>query len=152
MPEFNTDLEQKTDELLKLWIREMHGAGPGDASSGGYSGEALAITETRNYRSRPRSSKSEEGSARVHAVESRGGRSTKIIVSSSSTKMEVVMAKLKRINILAYTALALSYTGLSFERISKELRCSYDHARRYRQSGFDMVMMEVDEFAGSRVN
>jgi hypothetical protein len=139
-------LEVATDRLLQQWLREMSTPDRSILGSSGYSGEPLAITETRNHRSRPRSSKSEEGSARVHATETRSGKASTIKISSSTARMEAVMAKLMRINIFAYNALCLHYTGMSYSEIARELNCSKEYARRYKLIGFDMVMMEVDNF------
>ena len=56
------------------------------------------------------------------------------------------MSKLLRVNSPAYTAVCLHYAGVSYRNIALELRCSHEYARRYKQSGFDMVLMDVAEF------
>lgn len=140
-------LEEATNRLLQIWFKEMNSSDSSYFASSGYSGEALALTETRNHRSRPHYSNSEEGSARVHATESRSGRASAIKVSNVAIKMEAVMAKLMRINIFSYNAVCLHLGGYSYSEMGRELRCSKEYARRYYLIGFNQIMMEVDNFS-----
>lgn len=141
MAKFVSKLEEETDRLLRLWVHEYAYRLATIRSPGA---EAMALTETRGYRSRRRSK--EEGSARVHAVESRvGKKGTGIYINSDAARVEKAMVKLKAVDLDAFIALSLNYQGHSLREIGPKVSStgSETHARRCKDRGFAMVMMEL---------
>lgn len=133
-------LETETDRLLQIWIREYgHRATGYPRSSSG----VIALTETKGYRSKRR--RKEIASARVHATETRSAsKRSAVYVNQDAEKVEAIMVKLKRVHLWAYLSLSMHYQGFSYREIGQELSTNHTQARKYKETGFSMVMMELN--------
>jgi len=148
--EVQTELEEKTASLIALWLRNYRYRPPAyqRTALGGY----LALTEAGRYRRRAfMRQRNEDGvlvtvpKSRISAKEShRVGKQT-IEIDRDAETMEAIMVKLKAVNNLAYQALVYYYEGNSYREIGRKMNCSHTYARRYKETGFNMVMMEVAE-------
>lgn len=141
-------LDQRADRLLEAWVREL-----GDGKPGMYPATALdgnlALTETRNYRSKRRYIRKNGEIVwlsynPVAAKETRRSHRVQLMVSSDAEQAEAIMARIKSVDSEAYQALFLSYRMPSLRHVAKALKCGYGKARELRQRGHSMfcVMLE----------
>jgi hypothetical protein len=144
------ELERKTDELISLWLEEFRYRPPAYQKSP-LSGD-LALTETRNHRNRAVMLQRDEtgelvtvARMRVAAKETRQTARPTIDIDRDAERMEKIMVKLKAVNDPAYQALVLNYEGNSYREIAGKMNCSASYAQRYKETAFNMVMMEVAE-------
>lgn len=144
------ELETKTDELISLWLREYRYRPPAYQQSP-LNGD-LALTETGRFRRRAVMRQRDENGnmvtvakSRIAAKESARTSRQTIPINREAEEMESIMVKLKAVNDPAYNALVLYYEGNSYREIGGKMSCSHEYARRYKDNGFNMVMMEVAE-------
>lgn len=133
-------LEVETDRLLQIWIAEY---GHRESGYPKTPSSVIALTETRGYRSRRR--EGDVGSSRVHATETRSAsKHSAVYVNQDAEKVEKIMVKLKRVHLWAYLSLSMHYQGFSYREIAQELSTNHTQARKYKETGFSMVMMELN--------
>jgi hypothetical protein len=127
-----TDIEKKADEMLEAWSRELRDGKQGAYPTTSLDGN-LALTETRNHRTKSRPERMAAGK------ESRSGAKVKIVVSAGTEEIERIMINIRAICPDCYMALKLSYQVVTMRDVQRIMKVSYSSARKSRETGFKMV-------------
>lgn|GEM_PF-4753324 len=128
------DIEEKADQMLETWAREMRDSPPGSFGSLGLDGN-MALLDTSRHRS-----KRKDQPSPAYGKETRTGpRCPDLIISPTSQRIERIMVHVRAMDSNYCEVLRLTYTLQTIEEICRRMGMSRTKVKEFKRTAFHIV-------------